>query len=131
MKEKRRPHFTEKFKRKVVAEVISGSLGKEQARIVYGIKGKSAVTDWVRYYGTQQSEENAAAIALRDMREEQQSKEELLRRITLLEEQLQQEKHRAGLYQTILELAEQQLKVPIRKKYGAKRWNGTKPKQSK
>lgn len=129
--EQRRSPFTEKFKRKVVAEVLSGRLGKEQARRVYAIKGKSAVTDWVRYYGIEQSDKNTAAIALQAMNEEQQSKEELLRRITILEEQLQQEKHRAGLYKTILELAEQQLKISIRKKFGAKRWNGTQPKQSK
>lgn len=131
MMKQRRSNFSEEFKRKVAAEVVSGSLSKEEARRVYDIRGKSAVTDWVRYYGSTLWGDPAATIALQAMSKEQHSVEELLRKITLLQEQLQQEKNRAGLYETMLTLAEQQLKIPIRKKFGAKRWNSTKPQQGK
>lgn len=43
--------YTENFKRSVVAEVESGRLTKEAARLKYEIRGNSAVHNWCRQYG--------------------------------------------------------------------------------
>lgn len=42
--------FSEGVRRKIVAEVLSGALTKEQARHVYGIKSKSAILEWMRIF---------------------------------------------------------------------------------
>ena len=61
--------------------------------------------------------------------QEREEFETLKRKIVLLEEQLENETHRSGLYKTMIEIAEQQLNIPIRKKYGAMQWNNTKSKR--
>jgi hypothetical protein len=42
--------FSEVASRKIVMEVLSGTLTKEQARHVYGIKSKSAILEWMRIF---------------------------------------------------------------------------------
>lgn len=42
--------FSKDVRRKIVAEVLSGTLTKEQARHVYGIKSKSAILEWMRIF---------------------------------------------------------------------------------
>jgi transposase len=50
-KRSRNNRYSESFKIKVVKEVEKGLLNKEQARIKYGINGKSMVLYWCRQYG--------------------------------------------------------------------------------
>lgn len=127
MEKQNRRKLSNDFKRMVVKEVISGQLTKEAARRIYGIKGKSAVTDWVRFYvgEKEMATQNAATLEAMTAQEREQF-EILKRKIAALEEQLSDETHRAGLYKTMIEIAEQQLNIPIRKKYGAKQSNTTK-----
>ena len=47
---KKRKIYKEAFKRKVVTEVLSGSITKEEAMIRYGIGGNSMILDWMRKY---------------------------------------------------------------------------------
>jgi len=132
MKLQIRRKFSEEFKRKVALEVSVGHLNKEEARRHYGIKGKSAVSDWVRIYGDSREKISRIEGSLNIMTPQEREKFEALKaKITSLEEELNNEKHRAGLYRTMIEIAEEQLKIPIRKKYGAKQWKNTKPSQKK
>ncbi len=43
--------LTERIKRKIVLEVLSGKITKEEARRLYQIKSKSGVLDWMRKFG--------------------------------------------------------------------------------
>ena len=45
-------HYSDEFKQTVVAEVLSGQINKDEARRQYGIKGKSAVLNWLRKFDT-------------------------------------------------------------------------------
>jgi transposase len=127
MKKQIRRKISDNFKRMVVKEVISGKLTKESARRNYGIKGKSAVADWVRFYGdeTEIIPKNTATLEVMTA-QEREHLEMLKRKIAALEAQLSDEMHRAGLYKTMIEIAEEQLNIPIRKKYGAKQSKTTK-----
>jgi dimeric dUTPase (all-alpha-NTP-PPase superfamily) len=58
--------------------------------------------------------------------QEREQFEVLKRKIAELEKQLSDETHRSGLYKTMIEIAETQLSIPIRKKYGAKQYKHTK-----
>jgi transposase-like protein len=42
--------YSDEFKRTVVLDVLSGAITKDGARRLYGIKGKSAVLNWIRNY---------------------------------------------------------------------------------
>ena len=125
MKNQSNQKFSETFKRKVVMEVMQGKLSKESARRVYGIKGKSAVLYWIRQYSDWP--ETIPELSLESMNKEEQEQFNVLKRkIALLEEQLQNELHRTNVYKTMIEIAETQLNIPIRKKYGANQFKHTK-----
>lgn len=131
MNENRR-YLSSEFKRKVAMSVIDGYLSKESARRYYGIKGKSAVTDWVRFYSEPNRKIKQIESSLNLMTSQERDQfEELKAKILFLEQALNDETHRAGLYKTMIEIAEQELNIPIRKKYGAKQLNDTKTAQKK
>jgi transposase len=121
MSKKKQSHYSEDFKWRVVQEVLSGKFTKEEARKVYGISSNCAILYWMRQFsgiddyrnGGEPSLEKKAIQEMRDM-----NKKEL--RIQELEEELKRERIRADLWQKMVELAEGQLNIDIRKKYGAK-----------
>lgn len=132
MKNENRQKFSEKFKQKVAQEVLLGKLTKESARRVYGIKGNSAILNWIRNSETSKGTSTVIDVNLNPMTPQEHERfEELKRKIAVLEEQLSNETHRAGLYKTMIELAEEQLNIPIRKKFGAKLLKNTKTKLKK
>ena len=49
--EKRPQFYSDAFKLGVIAQVTSGVISKEQARIHYGIKGNTAILNWMRAFG--------------------------------------------------------------------------------
>ena len=55
---------------------------------------------------------------------------ELEKKVKTLEEELKREKCRADLWQKMIEIAEEQEGIPIRKKYGAKQSNALKKNQN-
>jgi transposase-like protein len=122
--------LSDDFKRKVVLEVISGNLSKEGARRVFDIRGKSAVTDWIRRYGPEFSNLVNPDVDLHSMSKPQKtlSIEELQAEIEGLRRQLEEERHKAGLYKTVIEIAEEKFNIEIRKKSGAKQSLNTKKK---
>jgi transposase-like protein len=127
MKKSKPRKFSEAFKRKVVSEVIEGKLSKESARRVYGIRGKSGVLNWIRKFSDSVGAVSQIELTLGAMTPQEREEFEILKRkIALLEDQLENETHRSGLYKTMIEIAETQLNIPIRKKYGARQYKHTK-----
>jgi transposase-like protein len=118
----KRRKYSDEFKWRVVHEVLSGNLTKEAARRVYGIKGKSAVLNWLRKFGGIESRNLAELQPLSKQEEKLRMKElsEKDKRIKELEAELSRERLRADLWQKIVELAEEQLNIDVRKKFGAK-----------
>jgi transposase-like protein len=127
MKREKPRKFSEAFKRKVVSEVIEGKLSKESARRVYGIRGKSGVLNWIRRFSDSVRSISQIELTLGAMTPQEREQFEVLKRkIAELEKQLGEETHRSGLYKTMIEIAETQLNIPIRKKYGARQCKPTK-----
>ena len=50
MRQKKKSFYSEEFKWKVVKDVLSGKLTKEEARRVYNIRGNCAVLYWMRKF---------------------------------------------------------------------------------
>ncbi len=112
--------YSETFKWQVVQEVLAGKLTKEEARIAYGIKSNCAILYWMRKYSGNEDYRNTHSLTnnlaqMHNSKEQQKLKD----RIKQLEEELKRANLRADLWQTMIEVAEQQLKIDIKKKYGA------------
>lgn len=108
-------HYSEEFKRSVVKEVLSGNLSKEEARHKYGIKGNSAVLNWIRTFEFSQKytmKRKPAEQSDKIMKLEAENKR--------LHDELELERLRVLSLNVMINLAEEQFKVPIRKKSGAK-----------
>ncbi len=111
--------YTEEFKLKVIEEVLLGLISKEQARRKYNIKGKSGILKWMRKFGLAGHQSLPPNFA--SMKENADtSKDELLKRIKQLERQLEDAQIRAEGYSRMIDLAEEQLKIKIRKNSNTK-----------
>lgn len=102
--------YEESLKREVVFLVQSGQLSKEEARRKYGIKGHSIILKWIcKFEGSDPRYQILMDYSKSD-------KKELIKRIRELERQLEDEKIRSYGYSRMIDIAEEQLKIPIRKK---------------
>jgi transposase len=121
---KEKQSFSEHVKRSIIEEVGCGAISKEAARRRYGIKGKSSILKWQRNY------EKYGRCSLNLLTDpmplkqkpnrSDQSNEELRARIKQLERQLGDEQLRSEAYSRMIDAAETELKVPIRKKSSTK-----------
>ena len=121
MKKKKHEFYSEEFKWKVVQEVLTGKLSKEEARRVYNIKSNCAVLYWMRKFsGNDNYRQGGMPLVNQVEMGNMKELSEKDKRIKELEESLNRERLRADLWQKMVEIAEEQLNIDIRKKYGAK-----------
>ena len=106
--------FSESFKRQVVSEVESGIITPGAAREKYGIPGHSTILRWRRKYGEgpppKGPDGGAQTGQVASLRNE----------VKLLKQELEQARMRAVAMETLVDIAEQTYKIPIRKNCGAK-----------
>jgi transposase-like protein len=107
--------YSDDFKKSVVKEVLQGYIGKDEARRVYGIKGKSAVLNWIRKFAP--SETNLMKKPPLPKPKETTPLEMENKR---LRDELELERLRVLSLNVMIDLAEEQFNIPIRKKSGAK-----------
>ncbi len=128
MGKKKPKKYSESFKRKVVSEVLEGVFTKEEAKKHYDIGSNCAVLYWMRKYSGHKNyriplySAKGVGIMGKDLTEQLQAE-----RIKELEEELKFEKQRADLWQKIVEIAEVELGLNIKKKFGARPF--TEPKK--
>lgn len=119
MGKKRVNVYSDAFKWRVVQEVISGKLNKEEARKVYGIRSNSAIVYWMRKFsGNTQYRTNKKVGIFADMPKDKEVIE-LKEKIAQLEQELRTANLRADLWQQMIEVAEKNLHIDIKKKPGA------------
>lgn len=124
--------FSEDSRRKIVMEVLSGTLTKEQARHVYGIKSKSAILEWMRIFaGLERRVPNDPLPILRNMSVEQDSNKELKVRIRQLEEELQLSRLKGRAYQIMVDIAREEYGLDLEKKSGAKQFRDSEKKNQR
>jgi transposase-like protein len=119
--------FSESFKRSVVDQVNNGLISKEEARRRYGIKGKSGILRWQRNYqkyGRCSLNLSIDTLLLKPKKQSlaapSLSEATLLARIKELERQLEDEQLRSDAYNRMIDIAEKELQIPIRKKPNTK-----------
>lgn len=124
--------FSEDSRREIVMEVLSGTLTKEQARHVYGIKSKSAILEWMRIFaGLERRVPNDPLPILRNMSVEQDSNKELKVRIRQLEEELQLSRLKGRAYQIMVDIAREEYGLDLEKKSGAKQFRDSEKKNQR
>jgi len=110
--------YTEEFKLSVIQEVLEGRITKEEARRLYGIKSKSAILEWTRQYSGEEGYDKMGKKL-----KEKQTKQKLAEqkaRISELEESLRKEKLKVAISNRMIDIAEEEYGIEIRKKSGAK-----------
>lgn len=121
-----RQTFSESFKQMVIDQIAQGQISGEEARRRYNIKGHSSIKRWQRNYqmygkcSLSLISENILLVKTPKPAQAPASSENLQARIKQLERQLEDEQLRCEAYSRMIDIAEQQLKVPIRKKPNTK-----------
>jgi len=120
MKEGKGVRFTEAFKLHVVGEVESGRISQSEVSRRYGILGHSTILKWIRKYGRLLSHRNMRA-GLKSMDEKEIELLRLQNENKALRQELEDARFKNVVLETLVDVAERELSIPIRKKYGAKR----------
>ena len=102
--------YEESLKTEVVHLVQSGQISKAEAERRYEIKGHATILNWIRKF----EESDPQNQSLMDYNKS--DKKDLIKRIKELERKLEDEQIRSFGYSKMIDIAEEQLKVPIRKK---------------
>jgi transposase len=118
-------HYSDEFKKMVVKEVLSGHMSKEEAKRRFGIKGSCAVLYWIRKFEPLQYDKmkKNQPISIQTKKNQplsNQELEQLKAENKRLREEIDLERLKVLSLNVMIDLAEEQLKVPIRKKSGAK-----------
>jgi transposase-like protein len=115
--------YSEEFKLKVVKEYLESDQSISSLMEKYEIRGSSCITNWIRKFGMSKSDyvnsmsldKRPETVSVKSNREQ-----ELEARIKKLEKEVEYEKLRSHALDTMINVAERDLKIPIRKKPGAK-----------
>ena len=115
--------FTDDFKLQVVQEYLSTDISQPELKRKYNFKGNNNINNWMRKFGLSKPSEDQKELHLAMAKEKQKStlERELELKIKKLEEDLKREQFRTKALSTMIDIAERELKVDIRKKSGAKR----------
>ena len=115
-------HFTDDFRFQVVHEYLNTGISQKQLQKKYSIGGNNCINDWMRKFGT--SEVTVEQINLQQAMSKEEEKtpreRKLEAKVKELEKALEQERLRTLALDTMINIAERDLKISIRKKSGTK-----------
>jgi transposase len=113
------------FKMQVVKDVENGLLNAEEARKLYGIGGRQTVHEWVCQYGMNQKTGRVVYI----MTDKEERELLILRRENrMLKKALDDSQVKVIALETLIEVAEEEFNIDVKKKFGAKVWEDVKKK---
>ena len=106
------------IKFEVVHEYLKGELSQRTLMLKYNFRGKQSINNWMRKFGVAKPN-TQLPMAKEPKQVDKDYSLEL--KIKKLEEDLKREQFRTKALNTMIDIAECELKVDIRKKAGAKR----------
>lgn len=119
---KSKNRYSNEFKRKVAQEYLSGRFSYAIGAEEYGLKDKSVIREFVKWY----RRNNELSVANTDIlmtKKKHASTDPIQlateKRVKELEEQLRLSKLKVELLETMIDIAEDQLNIDIRKKSGS------------
>ena len=118
------PHYDRDFKRKVIEEYLATGCSKMYLLRKYNIQFKSAIQTWMRVLGYTSPGASLQKFkfgqiiftALAKEKSDNPDIADLQKKIRELQRQLEDEKLRSEAYARMIEKAEKELKISIRKK---------------
>jgi len=131
------PRYSEAFKRKVIKEILVGKYSKRESMIFYQLPYMT-ISRWLNKLGQSVIlEEGIERITLKKYNivskknkiTESDQIQELRKQIKQLEKEKADAELKAKLYDKMIDIAEEQFKIPIRKKYVTRQ--SPKPKKKK
>ena len=118
--------YPEAFKRQVIDEHLRTGMPKSWVQQKHGIRAKSAILIWMRDLGYVPVGQRTLIlppkrlIVLEEKHAPSVDTDDPRKRIEQLERQLEDERLRSEMYLRMIEIAETEYKLPIRKKPGTK-----------
>ena len=115
--------FTDDFKLQVVQDYLSTDISQEELKKKYNFGGSQNIYRWMRKFGLSKPNEEQIQFhrVMRVEKQKSSSEQELELKVKKLEEELKREQFKTLALNTMINIAERELKVDIRKKSGAKR----------
>ena len=110
--------FSDEIKIQVVQAYLSGNFTQKDLMLKYNIRGKQCINNWIRKFVVEEPT-NQTPMAKQVKSNESESSIDL--KIKRLEEELKREQFKTKALNTMIDIAERELKIDIRKKPGAKR----------
>jgi transposase-like protein len=107
-------------KQEIINEYLLGNVGYRILEKKYGVC-RSAINRWVMdFQGRPRSKSRELKTVHLPLMKQQDTRENLPGEVAVLQKELAKERLRNKLLTAIIDVAEQELKIPIRKKYGTK-----------
>ncbi|MBL3658730.1 transposase [Fulvivirga sediminis] len=123
------------FKLSVVEEVESGQIGIKAAQYKYGIQGDGTIRTWIRKHGTVDWENKSHCPMSKSP---EQKLLELEQKVRLLEKQKSELEKKISnadkkviFFDMMIDIAEEEFKIPIRKKYSPEQSSDLKSNKKK
>lgn len=120
---KQRHRYADEFKRKVAKGYVDGQYSYAVAAETYGLKDKGVVREFVKWYRRKYDlgQLNEYEPMTKSKEEKTTSISELEAQVKQLQAQLELEKLKTEALETMIDIAEEQLQIDIRKKSGSQR----------
>jgi transposase len=115
-------HFTDEFKFMVIQEYLNSDISQKALMEKHGIRGDCCIPNWMRKFGGNKVTDEQISIQKAMSKEADKTPQErkLEAKIKELEKALEQERLRTLALDTMINVAERDLKISIRKKSGTK-----------
>ena len=115
--------FTDELKFQVVQEYMDTDVSQRELMLKFNIRGVNTIKKWMRKFDLQAPSQQEIELqrTMAKQKEKTPYERELEAKVAKLEQQLDYEQLRTLSLDTMIEIAERDLKISIRKKSGAKR----------
>lgn len=115
-------NFSVEFKLQIVQEYLNSEQSQLEVLKKYDIGGGSQITNWMRKFGltTPKSQKDSKPLYMPKQKEKSLRELELEAQNMELQKQLELERLRTLALNTLIDIAERDLKISIRKKPGTK-----------
>ena len=115
--------FTDELKLQVVQEYMDTGVSQRELMQKFNIRGVHTIKKWMRKFDLQAPSQQQIELqrTMAKQKEKTPYERELEAKVKKLEQQLDYEQLRTLALDTMIEIAERDLKISIRKKSGAKR----------
>ena len=119
---RKRKIYPDDFKLKVVQEYLNTDISYASIQEKYGLNGNSYLSNWMRKFDLKKPTQQQLKLqqAMSKEKGKTQRERELEEKLHKLEQELEHERLRTLALDTLIDVAERDLKISIRKKPGAK-----------